>query len=303
MDDLQDFENKYQNERLFIIGNGPSLNKTPLKKLNNEHTLAMNKINRIYNLTSWRPSFYYFANSSTHSFSEQILENISLGIPCFINSENGEIINKYENAYGFDRFSLSSADIWDSATISEIKEMPIQQLLHFWSDDPTHHLYHYHTMYGATQLATYMGFDKIYFVGCDLGQEYRNPHMIFNSGLDPHRYSGTKVSYALDSIKKDYYKSLFNGLSYLVFQKLEDLQTSANYGSRYINKNKNDHFESNYLNDRYIHDGPQHELEITKAHIATHRICNNKGIETYNATVGGSLEVYPRVSIDEVIDK
>jgi hypothetical protein len=52
-----------------------------------------------------------------------------------------------------------------------------------------------------------------------------------------------------------------------------------------------------------IYDGPKENTEITKAHIATKRVCEAKGIETYNATIGGELDVYPRVDIHEIMDR
>ena len=58
---------------------------------------------------------------------------------------------------------------------------------------------------------------------------------------------------------------------------------------------------SDYLNDRRIHDGPTHDTQITKGHIATRRICEQKGIKTYNATIGGELEVYPRVELENIL--
>ena len=103
MSEMQDFKNKFDGERVFMIGNGPSLNHTPLEDLNDEYTIAMNKINRIYDKTSWRPSIYYFANSAGHSFSNEIKDNVSLGIPCFVNSQHEEIINNNDNVIGFDK--------------------------------------------------------------------------------------------------------------------------------------------------------------------------------------------------------
>jgi uncharacterized Rossmann fold enzyme len=49
-------------------------------------------------------------------------------------------------------------------------------------------------MYGAVQVAAYLGFDEIYFVGCDFGMEYDNPNMVFESGLDPYRYTRGKLA-------------------------------------------------------------------------------------------------------------
>jgi len=44
--------------RHWIIGNGSSLNHTPLELLKGEVTWGMNRINLIYDKTDWRPTFY-----------------------------------------------------------------------------------------------------------------------------------------------------------------------------------------------------------------------------------------------------
>jgi len=294
---VQDFKNKYEGERIFIIGNGPSLNQTPLEHLNSEYTLAMNKINKIYTETNWRPSFYYYANSAEHSFSARIDENISLGIPCFINPDNQNIVEKNPNVFPVDNIHLGRIDIWHDADIKDIKMMDMGQLLEFWSNNIHHHVYHYHTIYGASQVAVYMGFDEIYFVGCDLGMEYKNPHIIFESGLDPYLYHNGKMSYIRDAIKNDFFKSLANAIAYKSIQNVND----RNILNSYLNYNSKDHFSSDYFDKIQINNGPKHNLEITKGHIATKRICDMIGVDTYNATVGGELEVYPRVDIQELV--
>jgi hypothetical protein len=297
MKSIRQFKDKYKEERVFIIGNGPSLIQTPLEHLNDEYTIAMNKINHIYDKTPWRPSFYYFANSPGHSFSTQISKNCSLGIPCFINSEHENIIQQYENAIGFDSFDLLKTDILDSMSKEEIRNMPLDQMLEFWSDNIEYHLYHYHTMYGACQLAVYLGFNEIYFIGCDLGQEYQNPHIIYDSGLDPERYDGGKLSYIEESIKNVSWKSLVNGLMHQSIKKSISIGASMEH----FNKTTNDHFVSDYLNDRRIHDGPLSDTQITKGHIITQKVCENRDVETYNATIGGKLDVYPRKNIKDII--
>jgi len=51
-------KDKYKGERLFVIGNGPSLNKTPLYLLQNEYTMCFNRFNLMYERLGWKPDFY-----------------------------------------------------------------------------------------------------------------------------------------------------------------------------------------------------------------------------------------------------
>lgn len=51
------------NKPLLIVGNGPSLNKTPLDKLNGDFvSIGMNKINLIYEKSTWRPDIITCVN-------------------------------------------------------------------------------------------------------------------------------------------------------------------------------------------------------------------------------------------------
>ncbi len=54
---------EYFDKDLLIVGNGPSLNNTPLDKLSSKFvSIGMNKINLIYEKTSWRPNLIVCVN-------------------------------------------------------------------------------------------------------------------------------------------------------------------------------------------------------------------------------------------------
>lgn len=55
---LYGYMNKYNGERCFVIGNGPSLRASDLDTLKNEYTFGSNMIYKIYDQTSWRPTFH-----------------------------------------------------------------------------------------------------------------------------------------------------------------------------------------------------------------------------------------------------
>ena len=302
---MEKFSNKYTGERIFILGNGPSLKETPLEKLIPEYTLAMNRISQIYPKTNWRPSFYYLALTPSNPVApdqgnELILRNIELDIPCFINSEYQEDLGSHENVYYFNRFSLWGDNPFNKSDIDDIRLMDIYQLNEYWSHHLSYHVYHYHAMYGALQLAVYMGFDEIYLVGCDLGFEYKDPHMIFNSGLDPFRYEGGKTSYIRDSIKNgELFQSVVNAICMKLILNI-NISTNSIFG-RYLYQSWNDHFSPEYFQELRISDGPKLEKEVKKTHVAAKRICENEGIAIYNATLGGELEIYDRVNIFDLL--
>lgn len=62
-DKWKDLKGKYKGERVFLIGNGPSINITPLHLLKNEYTMCFNRINLMFERISWLPTFYMVVDS------------------------------------------------------------------------------------------------------------------------------------------------------------------------------------------------------------------------------------------------
>jgi hypothetical protein len=56
------FKNKYKGKRCFVIGNGPSLNKVDLSRLEGEITIVMNYFNKNSILEKWQPTAYCAAD-------------------------------------------------------------------------------------------------------------------------------------------------------------------------------------------------------------------------------------------------
>lgn len=55
---LRELKDRYSGERVFVIGNGPSLKKTDLSMLRNEFTFAVNRFYLMYDKIDWRPTFF-----------------------------------------------------------------------------------------------------------------------------------------------------------------------------------------------------------------------------------------------------
>ncbi|MCF6171891.1 MAG: DUF115 domain-containing protein [Bacteroidales bacterium] len=54
----KNLKNKYAGKRVFLIGNGPSLNKTPLYLLKDEYTMCFNRFSLFFERLNWTPSFF-----------------------------------------------------------------------------------------------------------------------------------------------------------------------------------------------------------------------------------------------------
>ena len=71
---MKDLQGKYEGERIFVIGNGPSLSETPLDKIDSEYSFALNKVNLVYKSTEWRPHFYTFMKSSINEKEREMVK-------------------------------------------------------------------------------------------------------------------------------------------------------------------------------------------------------------------------------------
>ncbi|MBT2736731.1 6-hydroxymethylpterin diphosphokinase MptE-like protein [Bacillus sp. ISL-7] len=138
-------KNKYKGERCFIIGNGPSLKPEDLEKLKGEFTFASNKVYKIFNKTTWRPSFYMVVDPIV---LEENVEDINL-----VEAKTKFSLRVYKG--------LFNADIYFNNNVNKNKR-------NSFSTNIMESLYSSGTVsYHLLQIAHYMGFSKVYLVGHD----------------------------------------------------------------------------------------------------------------------------------------
>lgn len=300
-----ELRNKYEGERIFLIGNGPSLEKTPLGDLDQEYTFAVNDINAIYDDVDWRPDFYYYHRSRFDDWEAKVQQNVDLGMECFIWEGQEKYFGKRENIHYLTMYDLiprakTTPVQFHERDIEDVKHMTREELYNYWSDDIEELIYHHHSMYGIYQIISYLGFDYIYLLGTDLGFEPVTPHMIFDSGEDPLEYS-SHSSFAVGSISNmSPLRSIVNGIAYKILLS-EKLDTWSNSLLNIISAEDGDHFGSDYnLTPRdYTH----LNREIRRNHYVVKRISSFEDFDIYNATVGGELEIFQRVDIEEVLNQ
>lgn len=56
--DWKKLKNNFEGKTVYLIGNGPSLNKTPLYLLKDEYTMVFNRFSLMLDRLNWSPSFY-----------------------------------------------------------------------------------------------------------------------------------------------------------------------------------------------------------------------------------------------------
>jgi SAM-dependent methyltransferase len=230
--EIRFFKNKYKGKRAFIVGNGPSLAKTPLHKLKGEHSFAMNRISLIYKKADWKPSFFICTttNVADPEWNQDICNSVMEGMPSFVWSPLKPYLPHAENLYLME--CTNGEAVADHAPDE------------WWSEDPSISVCKFGTsLLPAMQLAFYMGFSEIYLVGCDLGFKDEGANQ---SGSDPN------------------------------------------------------HFDPNYRTPGFKADILNRNMKAT--HELCQRMAKKHGVKIFNATIGGSLEVYPRVDFNSLFD-
>lgn len=176
------FKNKYYGKRCFLIGNGPSLRAEDLTKLhkNGEITFAFNRIYNIFDDTLWRPTFYI-------SQDEKMLGG------CVDRVNSMDLSCKFIPIQLDWYYNIKVNDATYFNILPQFSDNPADFL---FSDDAAQSLYNSGTgMYTAAQLAVYMGFKEIYFIGVD--------HHF-------HTSMNNKGEIVIDNTVKDYFTDKYN---------------------------------------------------------------------------------------------
>jgi len=211
--------------RIFLIGNGASLQKTPLDLLENEVTMGVNKIGAIF-----KPNYYVkidFSQFDGNEWKDEV--SPMLDRPCLL----WDVFRDGEPREGepfSDSIPYGMGDHPNVTWVSRCEHHGNKGYEGKWHDPfCTAH----NSIVTMTQWAVQLGFDEIFLVGCD-GE--------FTDGITDHFMP--------------YYKKIDSG---------------------YVERNN-------------------------KCVRMAHKLIKRSSpVPVYNATIGGSLEVHPRVDIYEIL--
>lgn len=145
---LKDYQDRYQGERCFIIGNGPSLNKTDLTHLKDEYTFGMNRIYLAFPDMGYQTSFLVSINDLVVEQCHQDFQGLNL--PKFFSWHSKDLLLPAGNpdsqthflhtTYTGPRFNdRITSRFWEGATVTNV----------------------------CLQLAFCMGFTEVYLIGVD----------------------------------------------------------------------------------------------------------------------------------------
>ena len=181
---LKRFKNIHKGKRCFIIGTGPSLNKTNLSLLKDEICFGVNTLYR--GLDSFGIKCQYWAASDLtiiNNHNRNILQNLDTTL--FICHHDGNKIKREENDKCKEVYSLRFI-----GGMSENEQ---------FSTDPSNGVFHGNTVIIdiCLQVAYFMGFSKVYLIGCD--SDY--------SGM--HRFDGLSSDVEMTSAIQGDFSNIF----------------------------------------------------------------------------------------------
>ena len=79
---LASWRNRYQGKPMLVVGNGPSLNETPLDEFTHVASLGMNKIDLLFTRSAWRPNAIFCVNDMV--VRQHYEQWLGLDIPTFL---------------------------------------------------------------------------------------------------------------------------------------------------------------------------------------------------------------------------
>lgn len=219
--------NKYRGEKAVILCNGPSLLKSNLELLDSTFTIGLNKINLLFERSSFRPSVIVAVNRYVIEQNSQFFKVTD--IPVYLSQKPARKVGIHADGTRTLLFSSGGRP--------------------GFSTDIRHAVHEGATVtYVALQLAYFLGFKKVALIGCDHNFNAKGPdHQLVKSGevdsnhFDPRYFAGG-VLWQLPSITES---------------------------------------EESYLRAKRFYDYDQRSI--------------------YNCTVGGKLELYPRISLEQFL--
>jgi hypothetical protein len=185
---ISKFKDKHLNERCFIIGNGPSLNKLDLTKLKNEVTFGVNAIYLNYDKMQFHPTYYVVEDNLV---AEDRKDEI--------NSYKGPKQKFFGN---FLRYCIEPGK--DVAFLNLIRNYSDKNYKPFFSNNAVRKVgVGGSVTYVCLQLAYYMGFKEVYMIGFD--HNYVIPDSAKISNKNSHSFDITSTEDDVNHFNKDYF--------------------------------------------------------------------------------------------------
>lgn len=175
---IKELKDSHKGERCFIVATGPSLTFEDLNLIKTEYSFGMNSCVLALDKTEWTPNIIGIQDEFVYNKIEKTLlkeAQQKLKNKIIVSNLLAEIC---PSARKFKQFPLHNLDHrYDRKKTREIK----------FSDDCYKIIYDgYSIVFSILQLAVYMGFKKIYLLGCDCNYNQKKKNFIDHGAIDPY---------------------------------------------------------------------------------------------------------------------
>lgn len=161
-------KNNYKGKTVYLIGNGPSLNKTPLFLLKNEYTMVFNRFSLMLDRLNWFPSFY----STTDDLVLEDIIDEAIDLSKIAKYSFFPDIS-FRGKVFFKKIPKKDNVLW----INQIPKLGFSSKLPDVFLGGT-------TIYEGIQILKYLGFNKIILIGVDMNYKVHTTAKKINSGAD-----------------------------------------------------------------------------------------------------------------------
>lgn len=256
-----ELKNKYAGQRCFAVGAGPSIADTDLSKLKNEYTFVVNEFEKNPQHKALSPKFHLIMESNyftegglefwTNSFKEKD-QNIPTETVLITKTEAKPFIEKYNLFRRHKIYYVGTQGIFTD-------KLPFNIDLDRYIPNPKN------SILMCMMAAVWMGFDKIYLLGCE--------HSFLAQPLGPSKSLGFSHSYKDETSKLD--------------------NTDEEALKKYITpKEMNFNYEMNMESTLQLF--RSYRLFYTKAR-KTH-----PKLKIFNATPNSFLDIFPMINFNDI---
>lgn len=195
---LKNAKNSYWGKRCFIIATGPSLQISDLDMIIGEYAFACNSIFGAYESTKWRPTFYAVQDSGVYEIVKDKIDVSQYKLVFFSSLISDVFSQESVIKYPLNLMGHSSALINNK----------IDNIHYAFSDKCDIEVFDgFSVTYSLFQIAIYMGFKEIFFLGQDcnyspIGEKQHFMGDKVEQKINPHwKQTGKLICDAFESAK------------------------------------------------------------------------------------------------------
>lgn len=149
---FRSLKGKYAGKRIFIIGNGPSLNQMPLYLLKDEYTMCFNRFALMEERINWFPNFYAVTDDlvlrdQAQELNDAIIPKVDYAFFPDLHPSNVSVKKLIDNVKNVLWLHVDKPDFSDNLPWCGINKTVVN---------------------AGIQIAAYLGFCEIYLIGVDM---------------------------------------------------------------------------------------------------------------------------------------